>query len=634
MIRFISRIRGLAHGGQDRLIAGAAADQANRLREQSPVAPLLRALGREPNEGACLLGFTADTGEPVWLTHRELVGLAAWIVGATGSGKSAEAYALQLPFVVPRRKASWQLLDAKGEGAQFMCRTALPALLSDWDAADQDGFLESFRCVDFFDGACLPPGNLLAPRSGMARELHARDVVDLIASGLGARYADFGARMVASLMHLVVLGLSVGGLSLVELREVLVNPAYRAGLLAFTDDEATRGYFLHHFPKENPQTVLGLRARLDLLLFGDNERILAAPTSFDYDATLQNGTTIFDLGSNVPHGASYLQRFYLTQAVRGLVRAIAGRKESTRPAFLFWDEAWMALEGSLEDELEALFTVWLRHRRVSLTLLNQLPSQIARRAPAVLAALKNSAALEFVFRQGAIEDAKDVAHIIPTGHLEYVPSAPDTPWDLRPATTAEQKRIGVETLTRLPDRTFWFHHKKRGLAAALLRSPTIPFDDLRRAADQAPRELKERCLGRAGGHSRRDLDQFLARRRAHIRAVAEGATKTGRPDLFDQRPLSVGPDSANPRGVTPPALLDTAPASVTAGVGVPTPPPIPAAALAASTAKAVAPSTPDDTHPIGTLPTHSPDGGGDPSTQPKKPRSTVDRRKGGLPSLG
>lgn len=475
--------------------AGNAVDSAEK-----KLARMLSERGAAPPR---LFFGRMGSGERVEIPIADLTGVSLWSTGSTGSGKSAHGLATELALVAPESPAVFWKIDAKGEAAPWLTDLFLPVIVGAWSERAREHFFETYRVVNPFDASNLPGMNVLAPQ-GVPRALHAKEVAVLVAESLGG-VTGMGHRMTTILTFAVRLALSVPGLSLLEVRALLTNPGYLNGLLRFSDDVEAKEYFLFRFPKESKEALLAVIARLDLLLLvEDTARVLAAPDAIDIGTWIERGVTICNFG-DVPRGAEYLGNFWLGLMFRALVRAVMGRPVTpeTRPLFASVDEWQVALDEELARHFERVLTL-SRFKRASWWFTNQLAGQIGSRFPQLLATLKNSCGIQIAFRQSH-EDALALTHMLPEG-----------------GERTRSRDAGAAAFARLPDRTFWFYWKKRGLEAVKLISPTVNFDGARRALDRVPADIREACQGRSGGYSRHALDRVLAARRARVAAVADG----------------------------------------------------------------------------------------------------------------
>ncbi len=536
MNRWLKRIREQTVGGKQELLRDAEAYHDALARESGAEAKLREVLRSfsSSKETRFRFGRMAETKELVEIPLHELIGVALSTMGGTGSGKSAANLALELSLFQKEMPASFWKIDGKGESAPWLTEDFLPAILSQWPSKDVDSFFGRYRVIDPFDPSNLPQLNVLHPIPGVPAPLQAKEVAVLLAETLGTG-GVMGHRMTTVLTFAVRLALSIGGLSLLEVKTLLTNSNYLQGLLPNATDPEVREYFAYRFPKESKEALQAVISRLDLiLLVPDTARVLCAPESIDIAATLEDGVAISNFG-NLPHGAEYLGQFWFGFMFRALARAVMSRPVApeTKPLFACVDEWQVGLSEDLANHFERLLTL-SRFKKVSWLLTNQLAGQIGSRYPQLLATLKNSAGIQMAFRQSH-EDALALKHMLPKPKTQS-----------RPGKQAGTMEDAIHEFARLPDRTFYFYWKKRGLEAVKLVSPTVNFAEAKRLADKAPKEIRDACQGKRHGLSRSALDRILEQRRVQIDAVANRMTSAGRPNFSRRAPtVNLSPDMSD-----------------------------------------------------------------------------------------
>lgn len=551
--------------GSKRKLVEAAIEHHIESLDPPPEVHLLNDLDERAREDGArvLVGTLAEAEDiPVAVPVSEFYGVHRWIVGATGRGKSAQAFAEEMQLIGPGMPWSLLHVDAKGESAEWITDLLLPAMLRDADEDDVIEVIRGLNVVAPFDESNLPEMNLLAPVGGISRSLHAKEIANLIGEALGGAGGDWGVRMMGILLNGLRLMLSVGGLSILELRSALINDRYLNGLLREVEDYEIREYFTYRFPQEPTESVQAVVARLDLLLFEDTARVLCAPGCVSYASLLEGPLTVVNLGG-APRGAEFLTRFWISVFVRGLARAIYSRRDTRRPVIAAIDEWWLGLDADLAGDFESLLTL-ARHKNVALWLINQLPAQVASRSSALLATIENSCGYQTVFQQSP-SDARRFSHMFPVSEHCRVRRDLDGPrYETRVERPSEQRARHVEELIRLPKRHFWFYPRALGRPAAWLIAPEVPFDDLRRAADQASDDLRALCRGYGCGTPARVLDEAIEKRKHHIKEVTGGFARDPRRDLRDRVPHEVRgsvskPDRREPQ-LPPPGKVRPRPA--------------------------------------------------------------------------
>ncbi len=532
----------LLYRGLRRLFVGSkveltesAADYLHEQMEPDPTLLLLQDLEERAagDRFRVVVGAIEEaTDYSVSIPVHEMYAVHRWCIGGTGSGKSAQLLAEEIQLIGPGMPWSVVHVDAKGESARWITDLLLPALLADADDEIITEMLEGLNVVSPFDERNLPEMNLLLPVPGMSRSLQAKEIANLISEALGPMGSDWGIRMMGILLNGLRLALSVGGLSLMELRSALINERYLNGLLAQVEDYDVKEYFVYRFPHEPTESIQAVIARLDMLLFEDTARVLCAPRCLSYSYLLEGPLTVINLGG-APRGAEFLTRFWISVFVRGLARAIHSRKDTRRPVFAALDEWWLGLDADLAGDFESLLTL-ARHKNVALWLINQLPAQVASRSASLLATIENSCGFQTIFRQSP-SDARRFNHIYPVSEHFRKKKTPDSPkYDTRIARDEEQRKHYGEELIRLPNRHFWFYPRALGRPGVKLIAPDVPFEEMVRAARRASPELRALCRGHGGGSSAKELDDVVAQRRHQIREIAGGHARDPRRDFRDR----------------------------------------------------------------------------------------------------
>jgi hypothetical protein len=549
----LAHLRTLMLGSPHELASDADAYRKERRRGATPESALLQRLA-DTSPPHVVLG-TIQSGHPVELPVRDLVGVQRWTVGATGAGKSAQVLAEEIQLIEPHAPWSMVHVDAKSESAGWLTDLFVPVLLAQWDSeAAIEEFVDGYQVINPFETSALPELNVLVNERGAPQALLAKEIAGLIAESLGPQGASFGIRMEGVLTYALRLALAIGGLSLLEVRSLLLNPAYLNGLLRFCDDPDVREYFVYRFPKEPSASIHAVVARLDLLLMlPDTQRVLCAPGCVDIAGALDGSLTVIDVGSP-PRGAEAIGSWWMGLFVRRLARSIMGRPvgEETKPAFVIMDEWWTGLDAELAHHFERLLTL-ARYKRVGLWLINQLAGQVGNRFPGLLATLKNSCAMQIAFRQ-SFDDAKAMEHLLPvTGEREVLREPGGPPWNTRVAKPTEEKQLLKAELARMPERQFWFLWASSGLPAVHLHAPDVPFEEAKRIRDQLSPDLLAFCRRGRGGVSARALDSVLEHRRAHMRALEAGNVAHAFPDFSAPPPVVLSSGRETPSAPGAPA---------------------------------------------------------------------------------
>jgi len=526
-------------GPEEELVREAHRYEQGRLAP-SPEDLLLTRLRSGTSRGHQLVVGYTESGEEVSFSVEKLAGVHRWSTGATGSGKSAQGLAEELQLIVPN--APWSLLhlDAKSESAGWFTDIFLPAIIPTWKEKEAVHLLDNLAVINPFDSSNIPPLNILLPLPGVPRGIQAREVASLISEALGSHGGNWGSRMTNVLSFALRAALDLENLSLLEVRALLMKPEYLNAILPHIKDQDVRDYFVYRYSKESKEAIRAVISRLDLLLVEQTARVLCAPTCLDFGDILERPLSIIDVG-NAPRGGEFLSHWWLGVFVRGISRAILGRQDTRKPCFCVLDEWWTALDLELASHFERLLSL-ARFKRVGLWLLNQLPGQVGSKSPLLLATIKNSCGLQIAFRQSH-EDARGMSYMLPVSDSMRIRKNPDAPaWDTRIAKPEEQRRMLVEELTRLPNRTFWLYPKMLGSQAVKLEAPTVPFKEAKEFARNTPEWLRQACRGHGKGLTQRYLDDVLEMRRAHISDVSSGIHHNPIPD-FERKSYSIDLDN-------------------------------------------------------------------------------------------
>jgi hypothetical protein len=457
-------------------------------------------------------------GEAFWvgLERHELKEHHAWIMGATGSGKSYLVLAA-LWQLLKDPETPIVLLDRKGELAELLLDLVLPSL------TDEPGFgklLGSLRVIRPFDTTRVPLLRLTDPEPGISREVQAMNLAASLEDALGQ---DLGIRMNRVFLRLVLLAIELGK-PLTVLSRWLSNPAVLARDGLRSADPELRAYARTGFAQESASSLEALASRLDMFLFLPETRLaLSAPQCLSLSESLESGLTIIDVG-NPPAGAERVARFWGGVLIGRLSRAIMSRKvEEKSPQTLIVLEEFQESLSSGSVEQFARLLALSRFKKVALWFVNQQPGQLASVDPALPKLLRTNTSLEMIFRSN-FEDAKAIGPAL-----------------LRPAKKDRRKRdneIEVADLTSLPDRAFYLWLKKESFGAQRVRSPRL---DLKAMQDAAARVSMENRMAIHQGTVTIDRKELEALLRSDEERQGLGEER------LPKRPLDLGTDGQFPR---------------------------------------------------------------------------------------
>lgn len=494
----------------------AEIDEASRTLRNAPALEMQRLC--ESRSPVVCLGTTTDAaGEPLVLSLREaeIRSGGHWLVtGATGAGKSFEALGLIMQLL-SRQPRGLVVIDMKGELTGLLRKTAFPSLVASLPEARARTLIRRIAVIAPFDESATPPFQVLARDPSIPIELQASEVASSFGNTIGR---DLGVLQSTVLKYALILAIDVG-LSLPDVPELLQNDELLSGAVARTSLPEVRAYFANRFPRERAASVASLLSRLDSLLMHPTlKRMLSTDRMIRFDRLLEQAITVIDLGG-APAGMSEVSRFFGQLLFQKIVRAIFARqvREDSPPVTVIADEFQAMLVPDIASDFERVLTL-ARSQRVFLWCLFQQAAQVEAVSPTLLRILRANTNYQATFRAN-LEDARLMSHILPvTGTVQRERQGfPDPRTPAQTLTVDEERRILVEQVPSLPDRSFWFWNRRRQYPAQLMRSPTIRLDRLeQRAASLGPaRDIVSRGVLAL---SREELAE-AERRRAELRAA-------------------------------------------------------------------------------------------------------------------
>lgn len=423
-------------------------------------------------DGRVRLARVADSsGEGSWagLDPTQLLKMHAWIMGATGSGKTFEILGV-LWQLLRSSRTPIVVVDRKGELSELLLNLVLPSL---WDTPRIAETLPSLRVIRPFDPVRIPLLRLTDPEPGVSPEIQALNLASSLEDALGQ---TSGIRMDRAFLFLVRLAIELG-LPLTVLSRWLSNPASLARDGLRSQDSQLREYARIGFGKENASSLSALAARLDSYLFLPETRLaLSAPRCLSLQESLQGGLTLVDVG-NPPAGAERVARFWGAGLIGRLSRAIMGRNvgEESPRVLVVLEEFQECLSSSSVEQFSRLLAL-SRFKKVALWFINQQPAQLSSVDTNLPKLLRTNTGLEMVFRSNC-EDAKTLA---PALFRRFRKNG---------RVTAEDH--GVEEIASLPDREFYLWLKKEPFGAQRVRSPRLDLKRMKEAAHRSPDDIRE-----------------------------------------------------------------------------------------------------------------------------------------------
>ena len=440
-------------------------------RDHDDVRRFKHATAGEPSADRILLARARDLdGTPFWcgLSFDEFLSKHGWITGATGSGKSFFTLACLLQ-VLRDGRFPVVIVDLKSELSELLIEGLVPALLQ---TRSGEQLLQRLRIVRPF-GRDLPMLRVTEPEPGVPRAIQAFNLASALEDALAD---DLGSRMTRVFLRLCALAIELGlPLTVIqrwlEVPEAFVRDARRS------TDSAVREYARSGFARESRPAVDALLARLDSFLFLDEVKLaLSAPKCVSFAEALESGLTVVDLGSP-PAGAERAQRFWAGILTGRITRAILSRPvtDQTPRTWVIFEEVQEALGSGQAEQFGRLLAL-ARHKRVSVTLINQQPAQLAAISAPLVKILRTNAGIECAFRAN-LEDAKTLVHALPSPPGQR---------------NAAEARLGLVTeLTHMPDREFLLWLKQAPFRAQRVRSPRLDIAGFRQAANRLPADARE-----------------------------------------------------------------------------------------------------------------------------------------------
>ncbi|HEY1110451.1 MAG TPA: type IV secretion system DNA-binding domain-containing protein [Opitutaceae bacterium] len=305
------------------------------------------------------------------------------VIGASGTGKSTLLFRMIMQDV--ERGEGLTLLDPHGDLVDRVLGSIPPERAEDVvlvDPSDED------MIVGF---------NILGARSDWERNMLASDLV-----GIFRRLSTSWGDQLNSVLHNAILALlkSERGGTLVDLRRFLLEPAFRAQVVASVRDPNVAYFWRKVFPSlPGGKSVGSVVTRLDTFLSPESIRYMVAQreSRFDVGEAMEGGKIVLARLSQGAIGKdnSHLLGSLLVARIQS--EAMARQKQAEGDRRWHWvyiDEFHDFLTPSLADSLTGV-----RKYRVGFTLAHQEMRQVERE-PDVASALLSNAYTRVVFRVG------------------------------------------------------------------------------------------------------------------------------------------------------------------------------------------------------------------------------------------
>jgi hypothetical protein len=478
----------------------------------------------------------ADPDLPARLPLADIAGHGhALVLGGNGTGKTRVVAGVVRELLA--RTAAGQkapgiwLADHKSEFVP-LAREILAEILERLPAPAANRLIDKLVVVNPFASDALVPMNVLHRELGVGAEEQAYDVTSLI-DRLGG--ADLGIRQDSFTFHLVLLGVSRPGMSLVDLARLAGDPVALVSAAAASPSPEVRAYFTEG-ARIAQGSLDGVRARLHRLLRLPATRLmLGAKDSLAFKQLLAERIVCVDTGSP-PLGCEDIGRFWSTFCTLRLSRAIFARRheDAERDVAVFIDE-WqegLAGGGGIADNYERILSM-ARSRGVSLWLISQSLAGAAKVSASLPKMVATNTNLQLLFRC-SIEDARTLTHLLPiTGRR---PRPPASPWEGPPKTpfltASEELQALVAEAAALPDRVFYLWNRRRPYRAELVRAADVTVEVPAFRSMALSRRLEHGSLARPvaelEAETAKDMGQGGFRPLLPVQEGAEGPARIAR----------------------------------------------------------------------------------------------------------
>lgn len=307
------------------------------------------------------------------------------LVGSSGSGKST--LILKLIESNVKNDVAFTVIDPHGDLAFDVLRF-LP---------------ESVRNKTiFFDLADTeyPIGlNILSAESEPEKAVLSSDLVSLFKR----QSTSWGDQMTAILSNAINALIETGG-TLLDLRRLLSDQAFRTSLIPKIQDPMTAFFFKEEFGRMRKDAVMPILIRLDTLLRPKILRnVFAQKSGLDFSAILKNNMNLI---LRIPEGlvgaenSSILSGIVVSKIQQAAFARASTEYKSRSPHILYLDEFHLYSPDSLKGILSGA-----RKFGLGLVLANQSLEQIEQSQAGLLNSVLTNCANRFIFKTG-LQDAK------------------------------------------------------------------------------------------------------------------------------------------------------------------------------------------------------------------------------------
>lgn len=431
-----------------------------------------------------VVGVDPSTGAPVRVPLTTLL-KHRMTLGATGAGKTGALISDTVQLLRDHPGIGVVVLDMKGEAVTELREHFLPALLPRLPHLD----VRAIISVEPFGpyGIAFDP---LHPIPGLAQEVQAHLVVRLID---GLVDGGLGPRMAGILTWLVRAAMQTRGTLLTVVR-LLTDETFPTRLAQRVADPEVGHYLVATLPRESRASHEALRSRMEhLVLLPVVRAMLCSGSALPARAILAAPLALITLGG-APQGFLAVARFVGSLLFEVLAAGIMAREvgPETRPVVLAIDEWQQLVRGYSPEAFEDLLSL-ARFKKIALWLYNQSASQIGAVSQALLTSAITNVATRTLFQPQPGDDLRGIERLLPLTGARIDPMRPD-----RVLSPEAERRAVVQDLLALPPRHAIFVDRIAGHALPI-RTPDLPYEAVRRCAEQIPADLHEQLRrGRYG----------------------------------------------------------------------------------------------------------------------------------------
>ena len=361
-------------------------------------------------------------------------------------------------------------------------------MLARWPGADQD-FFASSRADLIFD--LLPgPDRLSLPGASMLRRLLAL--------------------------------LSVSGLPITVLTDVIHDEELRRRLVSNCPDAPLAAYFRERFPETPKSTLAAIERRMDALFAAESVRLALAGTSAPDFRRLQDDGAIVLVncfGENLSRGVRRLLQAMMLSDIR---HAVFARREKGRPFLWLCDEAQnFFLTENLREHMNEILLMSRSFGTHVLFLTQNMATAV--QDPRLLRVLHTNIRWSFSLR-GEPEDAAFLRPALPITGRKLRPQVdPFEPRSLY--TPAEERNLALEAVASLPDRSGYLWLKTRSPEAFLIRTRDIDTPSGDALAGSVAGLRKDPTFGHR--LSRKEYEQLIGKRDRECRPEPKPGRRSG-----------------------------------------------------------------------------------------------------------